>query len=178
MLKWFYPYEYAHSVFTIDYDKLYNSGYRGLIFDIDNTLVPHGDDSDNSIDSLFHNLHRKGFQTLLLSNNGEERVKRFIRNIDTLYICNGNKPKPQGYLRAVEMLQLSKKEVVFIGDQIFTDIFGANRSRIASILVQFLHHPEETSFGKRRAVEGRILKCYKRSKKYQNRLGHVCIKEA
>ena len=78
MFKLFYPCEYVESVFTIDYEKLYNKGYRGLIFDIDNTLVPHGNDSKKeSRRTVFLGCIIWDFQTLLLSNNDEERVKRF-----------------------------------------------------------------------------------------------------
>ena len=77
MFKLFYPYEYVESVFSIDYNKLYDMGYRGLIFDIDNTLVHHGDDSTPEIDNLFKVIQNIGFKTLLLSNNNEERIKKF-----------------------------------------------------------------------------------------------------
>jgi len=103
MFKLFYPYEYVESVFSIDYNKLYNMGYRGLIFDIDNTLVHHGDDSTPEIDNLFKVIQNIGFKTLLLSNNNEERIKRFIKNIDSLYICDAEKPNTANYLKAVEM---------------------------------------------------------------------------
>ena len=86
MLKIFYPYEYVENVFSIDYKKLYDKGYRGIIFDIDNTLVHHGDDSTKEIDDLFQTIQNIGFKTLLLSNNSEKRIKRFIKNIDSLYI--------------------------------------------------------------------------------------------
>ena len=66
MFKKLYPYEYVESVFTIDYNKLYNNGYRGLIFDIDNTLVPHGEDSTPQIDELFKKIQKMGFKTFLL----------------------------------------------------------------------------------------------------------------
>lgn len=56
MLKDLYPYEYVESVFTIDYKKLYQNGYRGLLFDIDNTLVPHGENSTPEVDELFKNI--------------------------------------------------------------------------------------------------------------------------
>ena len=56
MLKKLYPYEYVESVFTINYKKLYKMGYRGIIFDIDNTLVPHGADSTKEIDELFKKI--------------------------------------------------------------------------------------------------------------------------
>ena len=57
MISQFYPYEYADSVFFIDYNKLYNKGFRGIIFDIDNTLVHHGDDSTHEVDELFKEYH-------------------------------------------------------------------------------------------------------------------------
>ena len=73
-----YPYAYAESVFSIDYQKLYDKGYRGIIFDIDNTLVHHGDDSTKEVDDLFRLLQNMGWKTLLLTNNEEERVKRYL----------------------------------------------------------------------------------------------------
>ena len=69
MIKKYYPYEYAESVFMIDYQKLYQKGFRGIIFDIDNTLVHHGDDSTPEIDDLFRKIQGLGLKTLLLSNN-------------------------------------------------------------------------------------------------------------
>ena len=83
MIKKYYPYEYAESVFMIDYQKLYQKGFRGIIFDIDNTLVHHGDDSTPEIDDLFRKIQGLGLKTLLLSNNDRGRVERFIKNIDT-----------------------------------------------------------------------------------------------
>ena len=76
MLKKLYPYAFVESVFCIDYKKLYKMGFRGLMFDIDNTLVHHGDDSTKEIDDLFKKIKKIGFKTVLLSNNTEERVKR------------------------------------------------------------------------------------------------------
>lgn len=63
MLNKFYPSFYAKSVFSIDYDKLYEKGFRGIIFDIDNTLVHHGDNSNEKVDELFRTIHSKGFKT-------------------------------------------------------------------------------------------------------------------
>ena len=173
MLKMFYPYGYCESVFTVDYRKLYDKGYRGLIFDIDNTLVHHGDDSTPEVDELFRRINNIGFKTLLLTNNDEARVKRFIKNIDTLYICEADKPAADGYLKAVEMLGIEKGQAVFIGDQIFTDILGANRSGIASILVKFIRLDSETKIGKRRYAEKVIMMLYGINKACRNRLGNI-----
>lgn len=177
MLKTFYPYAYVESVFAIDYEKLYAAGYRALLFDIDNTLVHHGDDSTREIDVLFKQIHAIGFKTLLLTNNDEARVLRFIKNIDTLYLCEADKPAVDGYLKALEMLNVQKSEAVCIGDQVFTDILGANKSGIASILVKFIRLPQETRIGKRRQLEKLILAFYRCSKSYRNALGNIQINE-
>lgn len=177
MLKLFYPFEYVDSVFSIDYSKLYQLGYRGLIFDIDNTLVPHGDDSTPKVDELFRKLHELGFQTLLLSNNSEERILRFLKNIDSLYLYDAQKPHTVNYHKAVKMLGLGKKQVVYIGDQIFTDILGANRSGLDNILVKFIGHDVETKIGIRRNLEKIILKFYGMRKSCQNRIGDIEKKE-
>lgn len=170
MLKKYYPGTYADSVFDIDYPKLYAKGYRGIIFDVDSTLVPHGGDSTPDVDALFKEIHAAGLKTLLLTNNDEERVLRFIRNIDTLYLCDADKPDPAGYLKAVEMLGVDKDQVVYIGDQVFIDIVGANRAGIDSILVHYILHEGETKLGIKRNLEKPVLWCYRRSKSY-HRIG-------
>jgi len=173
MFRLFYPCEYAESVFNIDYSKLYAKGYRALIFDIDNTLVHHGEDSTKEIEDLFRTVHKAGLKTLLLSNNNEDRIKRFIRNISTPYICDANKPSKAGYLKALKMLNVKKEESVFIGDQIFTDILGANRVGIESILVKYMRYNNEDKIGIRRNIEKVILKFYRQSKRYRNRIGDI-----
>ncbi|MBQ6991730.1 MAG: YqeG family HAD IIIA-type phosphatase [Clostridia bacterium] len=177
MLKKFYPYEYVDSVFSIDYDKLYNKGYKGLIFDIDNTLVHHGDDSTEEIDNFFKMIQNIGFKTCILSNNNEERIKRFLTNIDSLYISDAEKPDTTNYYKAIEKMKMKKEEVIFIGDQIFTDILGANKSGIASILVKFIRLKDEKKIGKKRHLENLILRLYKISKNYTHRFGDIYKKE-
>ena len=176
MLEKYYPYEYAMDVFEIDYPKLYQLGYRGIVFDIDNTLVHHGDDSTKEIDALFASIHALGFQTLLLTNNDEARVLRFIQNIPTQYIYEAGKPDPKCFLEAVEKLGLPKEKVIYVGDQVFTDIIGANAAGLANILVHFIQLPEEKWIGKRRYIEKVILFFYRHNKKYYQRLGNIVKK--
>ena len=159
MFSLLFPYEYVDSVFSIDYKKLLQKGYKGIIFDIDMTLVP--------------SIHAAGLKTLLLTNNSEERVKRFIRNIDTLYLCDAQKPNPECYLKAVEMMGIRKNETLFIGDQIFIDIYGANKCGIANILVKYVTAEVETKIGIRRNLEKIILALYRITGVYQHRLGDI-----
>ena len=173
MLERFYPYEYADSVFAIDYEKLYALGYRGIIFDVDNTLVPLNADSTEEIDGLFRQIHAAGFRTVILSDNSEERVRRFLRNIDSPFLCRAGKPDPENFAKAVRMMRVGRDRAVVIGDQIFMDIFGANRCGLASILVAFIRQPGETTFGKRRAAEEVIMSFYRRNPAMRHRIGDI-----
>ncbi|MGN0412705.1 MAG: YqeG family HAD IIIA-type phosphatase, partial [Lachnospiraceae bacterium] len=81
MLQIFYPTEYVDSTYVIDFDSLHQKGKKGVIFDIDNTLVPHDAPADDRAISLFRHLHEMGMETMLLSNNKEPRVKSFADQV-------------------------------------------------------------------------------------------------
>lgn len=162
MLKRFYPKDTATSSYDIDYKSLYESGKRGIIYDIDNTLVEHGADADRRAEELFAMLHKLGFKTCLLSNNDEERVKRFNRNIGTNYIYKAGKPAPKAYMRAIKLLDLKPDQVVFIGDQLFTDIYGANLLGIDNICVQPIDKHEEIQIVLKRKLEKIVYRSYRK----------------
>jgi len=178
MLKKYYPYGYVKSVFSINYNKLYDKGYRGIIFDLDNTLVHHGDNSNEEVDNLFKKIQDIGFKTIILSDNDSERIERFLKNIDSMYISEAGKPNIHGFNKAVNMLGIDKSKCIVIGDQVFTDILGANKSGIDSILVKFIQIDENEKIGKKRHVEKIILKFYFKNKKYRNRLGNISLDKA
>ena len=161
MLRLFYPDCYVEDVFSIDYEKLMAMGFKALILDIDNTLVPHGDDSTPVIDDLFNSLHAMGWKTLLLSNNNRERIERFMSNFNSLYIEEAGKPSSACYHHAVEMLGVEPKAVVVIGDQVFTDILGANRAGLSSILVKYIGYYKKEKKGIRRNLEKVVLWFYR-----------------
>ena len=89
-LERFYPDHEKDSAYKLDYEGLYVKGYRGIIFDIDNTLVPHGAPADKNAIRLFKRLQRLGFDTVLLSNNKEPRVKSFAEAVQSEYIFKAN----------------------------------------------------------------------------------------
>ena len=151
------PGRYAKSVFDIDYQALYQKGYRAILFDVDNTLVHHGDDSTPEVDALFKKIHGIGFKTLILSNNSEERILRFLKNIDSAYLEEAGKPDPACYRKACARLGVRPEQAIVIGDQMFVDILGANRAGIDSILVHFIRLPGEKWLGWHRYAEMTIL---------------------
>lgn len=100
-----------------------------------------------------------------------------MENIDNCsYIDNAGKPNPDNYLKAVELLEIEKDKVIYIGDQTFKDILGANKAGIASILVKYIGYYDNDKKGIKRNIEKYILKMYRRNKKYQHRLGDIEIK--
>lgn len=157
-----YPDEYLSSAYQIDYEKLYKEGCRGLIFDIDNTLVPHGAPADARAMRLFDRLRKIGFDCVLLSNNKEPRVKMFAEKTGTRYIYKAGKPKSKNYRLAMELMHTNPGNTVFIGDQIFTDIVGANLAEIHSVLVAPMNPKEEIQIVLKRYFEKIVLFFYNR----------------
>ena len=135
MFTIFYPDEYYDSTYSIDFEKLYEEGYRGVIFDIDNTLVPHGAPADERSIALFKRLKEIGFDAVLLSNNKEARVAMFNESIGVHTIWKANKPSPVGYRKAMELMGTDISGTIFVGDQLFTDVWGAKNANIRSFLV-------------------------------------------
>lgn len=161
MCSFFYPGEYLESTYVIDFDKLYKEGYRGVIFDIDNTLVPHGAPADERAISLFAHLKGLGFSCMLLSNNKEPRVKMFNDAVQVNYMYKAGKPHPAGYREAMRRLGTDTSNTIFVGDQIFTDVMGANLAGIRTILVKPIHPKEEIQIVLKRFLEKPIIACYK-----------------
>lgn len=165
MFDKFFPDKYVASTYVIDFEELYKKGYRGLIFDIDNTLVPHGAPADERAKKLFAKLKSLGFHCCLISNNQEPRVKMFNQDIQVDYVYNAHKPSTKNYEKAMEMMGTNQKNTLFIGDQLFTDVWGAKRTGIANILVKPIHPKEEIQIVLKRYLEKIVLYFYKRSLK-------------
>ncbi|MBO4863413.1 MAG: YqeG family HAD IIIA-type phosphatase [Eubacterium sp.] len=136
MGKGLFPSEYYDSAYSINFQKYYDLGYRGLILDIDNTLVPHDEMHDDRSRELFKKLKEIGFKMCFVSNNDEPRVKEFNDEVGCFYVFNAEKPKIKGYVEAMKKMGTKHETTLFVGDQIFTDILGANRTRLHSILVK------------------------------------------
>ena len=167
MLRCFYPDVEADSTYDIDFEGLYAKGFRGVIFDVDNTLVPHGAPADEKAIAFFARLRELGFDTCTLSNNKEPRVKSFADAVGSKYIFKADKPSRKGYHRAMEMMGTTEKNTIFVGDQLFTDVWGAKRTGIFSYLVKPIHPKEEIQIVLKRYLEKIVLASYKRYQKKQ-----------
>lgn len=169
MFKKFYPADYLESAYEVNYEVLYQKGVRGLIFDIDNTLVEHGAPATDRAKELFLRLKETGFATCLISNNKEPRVAPFAREVGAdHYVCDAHKPSRTNYKRAMELMGTDISNTYFIGDQLFTDVYGANRAGIPSILVRPIHPKEEFQIVLKRKLEKIVLFFYKKKRMRDN----------
>lgn len=168
MFRMFYPKEYLNSTYDIDFKKMYDKGYRGVIFDIDNTLVMHGYPADAHAIAFFEKLREIGFSTCLVSNNKRPRVESFAVEVQSEFIFKANKPSTKGYQAAMDKMSTCKDNTLFVGDQLFTDVYGANRTGLYSILVKPIDPHEEIQIILKRYLERIVLFFYERRKKHGN----------
>jgi HAD superfamily phosphatase (TIGR01668 family) len=165
LLSAFYPDERAESVYEIDFEAWYRKGFRGLEFDVDNTLVPHGAPADVRSVELFRKLRGIGFRTCLISNNRRTRVEPFAEALGTEFISMANKPFTGGYRRGCAVLGTDERHTLFIGDQLFTDVWGARKAGIYTILVNPINPKEEIQIVLKRKLEKKVLDRYERDRR-------------
>ncbi|MGZ4122985.1 MAG: YqeG family HAD IIIA-type phosphatase [Tumebacillaceae bacterium] len=125
------------SVYDIDLDQLQARGVKGIITDLDNTLVRW--DEPNATPELIvwldHVRDTRGIKVCIVSNNNSQRVEKFAKPLDIPFIGKAQKPKRSPFLRALDVLGTKPEETVVIGDQLFTDVLGGNRMGMYTILV-------------------------------------------
>lgn len=133
----FTPTYYTKKVTDITYDFLNRNKFKGIILDIDDTLAPHRYPiPEKEVITWINNLKNSGIKIVLVSNNFKDRVGKFAKQLSVPYICMGMKPLPFGIKKAIKMLNISIQNLLVVGDQIFTDIVGANFLKIKSVLVE------------------------------------------
>ena len=165
MFECFFPDAYMDSTYVIDFEKLYKEGIRGVIFDIDNTLVPHGAPADERAIRLFARLRSIGLDYCLISNNQLPRVKPFADAVQAKFVEDAHKPSRKNYLKAMKLMHVDLDSCIFVGDQIFTDVYGAKRCGMHTILVKPLHPKEEIQIVLKRYLEKIVLYFYQKEKR-------------
>ena len=162
MFERFFPDTTVSSTYAIDYEKLYEEGYRGILFDIDNTLVEHGKEATEQAKRLFSRLKKIGYECCLISNNKKKRVHSFNEKIGVHTVFNAHKPAKKGYFYAMELMNTRPENTIFVGDQLFTDIFGAKRIGLKNFLVKPINEKEEIQIVLKRYLEKIVLHFYQK----------------
>lgn len=138
-----HPNAVVTSLNDIDLETFWNKGIRGIILDLDNTITPWRQDILTAdAQTLIAKAHSLSYKIHLLSNASKSRTKRVATRLQVGYTAPGFKPFRRGYNKALKQLQLSADQVIVIGDQVFTDVWGGNRAGCYTILVTPLERTE------------------------------------
>lgn len=154
----FIPDIYAQSIYEINYKKLKKNGIKCLLFDLDNTIASYkSNEPDMKVKELFNRLEMD-FKVIIMSNSGKNRLRPFKEKLNVDVAFSSKKPLKGKYKKILELYKFNIDEVACIGDQLLTDILGANRMGFTSILVNRLAKFETTPTKINRFFEKFILR--------------------
>lgn len=159
------PDEIARSIYEIDYERLWRAGYRTLIFDIDNTLGEWGCRAlPEPAQALLRKLQAHGFAVGFLSNDGGKNRPQLTEQLSPWPVLwRAGKPRTPGYTEMIALVKSTSAQTVMIGDQLFTDIWGAKRAGLYAILVAPVSPQTDSIWAKlRRPLERVLLRLFAR----------------
>jgi uncharacterized protein len=166
LLKHFLPDQHVKSIFEITPESLKEKGVKGIITDLDNTLVEW--DRPTATPKLiewFDNMRKHEILVTIVSNNNETRVRSFSDPLQIPFIFQAKKPMTRAFNKALKQMGLRKEETVVIGDQLLTDVLGGNRSGFHTILVVPVAKTDGFITKFNRKVERRILNWFRKQGK-------------
>lgn len=164
VLNRFLPNENVKSIFDIQPEKLKTKGIKGIITDLDNTLVAWDvKDATPEVRDWFERMREHDIKVTIISNNNMERVKAFSDPLGTPYTYSAKKPLGRAFKKVASEMNLEKNEIVVIGDQLLTDVLGGNSAGFYTILVVPIVESDAKITKFNRRIERRILN-YFRSK--------------
>ncbi|QKQ29405.1 YqeG family HAD IIIA-type phosphatase [Staphylococcus hominis] len=157
------PSDYVQSVFQIDIEKLANSGFKGIITDLDNTLVGWDVKTPTKeIQEWFKKANDLGLTITIVSNNSEKRVSGFSKDLDVDFIFKARKPMGRAFKKAIQHMNIKPEETVVIGDQMLTDVLGGNNNGLYTIMVVPVKKTDGFLTRLNRIIERRLLNHFKR----------------
>lgn len=161
-MKIFKPDIAVNRVFDIDLEILKKNNVKGIVFDIDNTLAFNKEPEPSAeIDAFMKMLIESGFKVAIASNNTEERVTLYSNRLKMDFEYRAAKPLSYKVRRLIKRMGLKRKQICLVGDQLFTDMLGANLMGLFSVLVVPFDDDESSFIGFKRKIEKRIMKRWK-----------------
>lgn len=164
----FIPDIYQKSIFAIDYEKLKSRGIKCILFDLDNTIAPLNVLSpDKELKDLFADIELLGIKVIILSNATKNRVRPFKEQLNIDSSFNSRKPFKKKYKKIMEIYNFKDNEIACVGDQLLTDVLGANRMGFVSILVNPISNIDLIGTKIIRIFERKIFKKLKKQGLFQ-----------
>ena len=159
-----YPKIYLNNVKEITYELLQENNIKGLILDVDNTLIDYYKNMPEGVEQWCKDLQKRNIKFCIASNsNKREKIKGVSEKLGIPYVFFAKKPLKMGLNKAKNIMGLKSEEVAVVGDQIFTDVLGANRCKMFSILVEPIKEKDILITIIKRPIENFIKNKYKKN---------------
>ncbi len=159
----FKPNDVIAKVTDITPEFLAARGLRGLLLDLDNTLIPYGSYEEKETAKMMNwaaALLDSGIKLYLLSNATKKRAAFWLDKLAFEGVGLAGKPNPQAYRKAAASLGLPANQIAMVGDQLFTDVLGGNLSSMHTVLVHPLVNNSLPHTKLARKLERLVLKRY------------------
>ena len=156
-MKKLYPNAYFKKVEDITIQFLIKNKIKALILDVDNTLIDYNKNLTQDVIDWSKNLRGQGIRLYILSNtNDKEKVEQVAKKMDIQFINFAMKPLKRGFLKVQKILNINPEAIAVVGDQIFTDVIGGNRSKMFTILVEPIAKKDYWYTAWKRPIENKI----------------------
>ena len=157
----FYPSIYLNNVKEITIELLKENNIKGLLLDVDNTLIDFNHKILEGVEKWCEDLKKQGIKLCILSNTNKiEKVKKVAKELDLQYINFAKKPSKSGFIKAMNLLNLEPENMAIAGDQVMTDVLGGNRMKMYTILTKPLDKKDIFVTRVKRPLENFIIKRY------------------
>jgi HAD superfamily phosphatase (TIGR01668 family) len=149
---------------------LLSIGVKGVLLDIDNTLEPYENPKPSeSVLAWLSALAENGIRAAIVSNNGRERVEKFNENLSLSAYYKAKKPFKKNLIKALSDIECEPSDAIFIGDQVFTDVWAARNAKMRAILLPPIKDKTDIFTKFKRLLEKPILKKYERKKRNEEK---------
>lgn len=156
-----YPKFYCKKVTDIKPEYLKQNNIKALILDVDNTLLDFDLNLVEGLDEWYESIKKNNISCIILSNSNKlEKVKSVADKMQIPFITFATKPLKRGFRKAQKILNISNNNIAVVGDQIFTDVIGANRCNMYSILVEPIDKKDIWMTRIKRPIEELVIKKY------------------
>lgn len=157
-----YPKKYFDKITDIDIEFLNKNNIKALILDVDNTLIDIDRKMLEGLEDWVQEMKNNNIKFYIVSNSNKlDKIKEVSKKLDIPYFNFATKPLKRGFKKAKKVLNEENKNIAVVGDQIFTDVLGANRCKMFSILVKPIAEKDIWITVLKRPLENKIIKMYK-----------------
>lgn len=158
MLKSFKPTWMVESIYQITPEQLRDENIKAVLTDLDNTLIAwNNPEATEETIEWIEVMKENNIKVIILSNNTRKRVGKVASILELDFVPNALKPFQRGFKQALKEFDLTKDEMMMVGDQIITDIKGANHAGIKSVLVKPILDSDAWNTRLNRFVELKIM---------------------